>query len=52
MSTTSAYLTVSGIDIDVVHKDIKHLHVGVYPPLGRVRVAAQSDSMMSKSVSQ
>lgn len=40
MSTTSAYLTVSGIDIDVVHKDIKHLHVGVYPPLGRVRVAA------------
>lgn len=40
MSTTSAYLTVSGIDIDVVHKDIKHLHIGVYPPLGRVRVAA------------
>jgi predicted metal-dependent hydrolase len=40
MSTTSAYLTVRGIDIDVIYKDIKHLHIGVYPPLGRVRVAA------------
>lgn len=40
MTTTSAHLTVSGIDIDVVHKDIKHLHIGVYPPAGRVRVAA------------
>lgn len=40
MSTTSAYLTVRGIDIDVIYKDIKNLHVGVYPPLGRVRVAA------------
>jgi predicted metal-dependent hydrolase len=40
MSTTSAYLTVRGIDIDVVYKDIKHLHIGVYPPMGRVRVAA------------
>lgn len=40
MSSGSAYLTVSGIDVDVVYKDIKHLHVGVYPPLGRVRVAA------------
>jgi hypothetical protein len=33
-------LTVRGIDIDVVYKDIKNLHIGVYPPLGRVRVAA------------
>ena len=40
MSTTSAYLNVQGIDIDVVYKDIKNLHVGVYPPLGRVRVSA------------
>lgn len=40
MSTASAYLTVRGIDIDVVYKDIKNLHIGVYPPLGRVRVAA------------
>ncbi|MFE2656706.1 M48 family metallopeptidase [Brevibacterium sp. NPDC059310] len=29
-----------GIDVDVIYKDIKNLHIGVYPPLGRVRVAA------------
>ena len=40
MSTTSAYLTVGGIDVDVVYKEIKHLHIAVYPPMGRVRVAA------------
>src|SRR5450756_543763 len=40
MSTGSAYLTVSGIGVDVVYKDIKNLHIGVYPPTGRVRVAA------------
>lgn len=40
MSTSSAYLSVRGIDVDVVYKDIKNLHIGVYPPMGRVRVAA------------
>jgi predicted metal-dependent hydrolase len=40
MSTASGYLTVRGINIDVVYKDIKNLHIGVYPPMGRVRVAA------------
>jgi predicted metal-dependent hydrolase len=40
MSTASAYLTVRGIGIDVVFKDIKNLHIAVYPPLGRVHVAA------------
>ena len=40
MNTANAYLTVRGIDIDVIYKDIKNLHIGVYPPLGRVRVAA------------
>jgi predicted metal-dependent hydrolase len=40
MSTANAYLTVRGISIDVVYKDIKNLHIGVYPPVGRVRVAA------------
>ena len=33
-------MTVSGIAVDVVRKDIKNLHLGVYPPAGRVRVAA------------
>jgi predicted metal-dependent hydrolase len=40
MSTDSAYLSVGGISVDVVYKDIKNLHIGVYPPVGRVRVAA------------
>jgi predicted metal-dependent hydrolase len=40
MSTASAYLTVSDLDIEVVYKDIKNLHISVYPPMGRVRVAA------------
>jgi predicted metal-dependent hydrolase len=40
MSTASGYLTVAGIDVDVIYKDIKNLHIGVYPPFGRVRVSA------------
>jgi predicted metal-dependent hydrolase len=40
MSTASGYLTIRGINVDIVYKDIKHLHIGVYPPMGRVRVAA------------
>ncbi|MFD4367768.1 M48 family metallopeptidase [Rhodococcus sp. NPDC058521] len=40
MSTANAYLNIRGIDIDVVYKNIKNLHIGVYPPMGRVRVAA------------
>jgi len=31
---------VGGIRVEVVRKDIKNLHLGVYPPNGRVRVAA------------
>lgn len=33
-------LEVGGTSVEVVRKDIKNLHVGVYPPNGRVRVAA------------
>jgi predicted metal-dependent hydrolase len=40
MSTANGQLTVRGIPIEVVYKDIKNLHIGVYPPAGRVRVAA------------
>lgn len=42
MNTASAYLSVAGIDVDVVYKDIKNIHIGVYPPFGRVRVSAPS----------
>src|SRR5213593_2462771 len=33
-------ITVSGVDVQIVRKAIKNLHLGVYPPAGRVRVAA------------
>ena len=33
-------MVVSGFAVDVVRKNIKNLHLGVYPPNGRVRVAA------------
>jgi predicted metal-dependent hydrolase len=33
-------IIVSNIKIDVVKKDIKNLHLAVYPPTGRVRIAA------------
>lgn len=33
-------ITVSGLRVAVVRKAIKNLHLGVYPPDGRVRVAA------------
>lgn len=40
MSTANGCLTVAGINVDVVYKDIKNMHISVYPPIGRVRVAA------------
>ena len=33
-------IDVGGTHVEVVRKDIKNLHIGVYPPSGRVRVAA------------
>lgn len=38
--TTKHHIEVQGIPVEIVRKDIKNLHVGVYPPNGRVRVAA------------
>lgn len=39
MTTEPHTLTVSGVRVSVVRKAIKNLHLGVYPPDGRVRVA-------------
>lgn len=33
-------LDIGGISVDVVFKDIKNVHLSVYPPTGRVRIAA------------
>jgi len=32
-------ITIRNITIDVIRKDIKNLHLAVYPPTGRVRIA-------------
>lgn len=33
-------ITINDLSIDVVRKNIKNMHLSVYPPLGRVRIAA------------
>ena len=40
MSIKPRQITVSGLQVQVFRKGIKNLHLGVYPPHGRVRVAA------------
>lgn len=39
MSTSRHELRVAGLSVQIVRKPIKNLHLGVYPPNGRVRVA-------------
>ncbi len=33
-------IEVNGLTVDVIRKNIKNLHLAVYPPVGRIRVAA------------
>jgi hypothetical protein len=40
MNTDQHTITISGLQVEIVRKNIKNLHLGVYPPGGRVRVAA------------
>lgn len=40
MITERSHIDVSGIRVEIRRKAIKNLHVGVYPPNGKVRVAA------------
>ena len=39
MSISRHTIEVNGIPVEVVRKPIKNMHLGVYPPEGRVRVA-------------
>lgn len=43
MSIEKTKIKVSGIDIDVIKKDIKNMHLAVYPPTGRVRISSPAD---------
>lgn len=45
----AAKLNLAGIAIDIERKPIKNLHLGVYPPHGRVRIAAP-EGMSSESI--
>jgi len=36
----AAQIHLGGIDVDVVLKDIKNIHLSVHPPAGKVRIAA------------
>lgn len=40
MTTDRCELEIGGVAVEIVRKGIKNLHLGVYPPAGRVRVAA------------
>lgn len=40
MSTERLHIEVSGIRVEVRRKAIRNVHIGVYPPNGRVRVSA------------
>ena len=40
MNTKRHHIDVSDLSVEIVRKDIKNLHLGVYPPNGRVRAAA------------
>jgi hypothetical protein len=36
----SVQLNLGDVTIDVVMKDIKNIHLSVYPPVGKVRISA------------
>jgi hypothetical protein len=40
MTIKTGKMQVSNLMIDTVKKDIRNMHLGVYPPYGRIRVAA------------
>jgi predicted metal-dependent hydrolase len=53
MITDPTVMKVRGVEASVVRKEIKNLHLGVYPPGGHVRVAAPvavSDSAVRAAI--
>jgi predicted metal-dependent hydrolase len=42
VSTSQEKIAFANIEIDVVRKDIKNMHLAVYPPHGRIRLSAPS----------
>lgn len=53
MSTEAHQIVVNQMPVEIVRKDITNLHLGVYPPVGRIRVSAPlhlSDSAVRLAV--
>ncbi len=44
MSTSTETLQIANVEIDVVRKEIKNMHLAVYPPLGRIRLAVPQNT--------
>jgi len=40
MNINMETLSISNLTIDIVRKDIKNMHLAVYPPNGRIRLSA------------
>ena len=40
MNTNSEIISIATIEIEVIRKEIKNMHLAVYPPHGRIRLAA------------
>ena len=43
MSTNQSLFKVGGIEVIVLHKNVKNLHLNVLPPIGKVRVSAPTN---------
>jgi predicted metal-dependent hydrolase len=41
-------MNVGDLEIEIIKKDIKNIHLGVYPPIGRVRLSAPIDTDTEK----
>jgi predicted metal-dependent hydrolase len=40
MNTRRSLFKIGGVEVSVLHKDVKNLHLNVLPPVGKVRVSA------------
>ena len=40
MSINLRKMNIGGLEVNVIRKDIKNIHLGIYPPNGRIRIAA------------
>lgn len=44
MSTKTEEIKIGELSVDVIRKDIKNMHLAVYPPSGRIRISAPNSA--------